>query len=257
MKPGVDAVSNSASTPASTGAQESAGAVVAELKALGTPERAKGSAWFFKTGKGGYGHGDLFFGVSVPQQRKVGKRFAGLPLQEIRKLLHQKVHECRLTGLFILVGQYKRGDAKQRERIARFYLRNLRYVNNWDLVDSSAPHILGHYLLDKPKALLYKFARSRNLWERRIAIIATQTLIRENHFSDCLAISELLLADDNDLIHKAAGWMLREVGDRSHSTEVRFLKKHAAAMPRTMLRYAIEKFPEKERKAFLALRKNK
>ena len=230
----------------------SARGVVAELEALAAPAKAKAAAWFFKTGEGQYGHGDAFLGVTVPEQRRIAKRFAALPQGELRTLLRSPVHECRLTALLILVRQYERGDASLRARIARFYLAHRARVNNWDLVDSSAPYILGRHLLDKDRAVLYRLARSRRLWDRRIAIIATAAFIRAGDYRDTLAIAKLLLADPHDLIHKAVGWMLREVGNRSLATEERFLKAHAARMPRTMLRYAIEKFHETKRAAYLA-----
>lgn len=228
--------------------------VAKELGEIGTAARAKASAWFFKTAKGEYGYGDRFLGVSVPAQRKIAKRYARLPLQELGKLLESPFHECRLTALFILAGQYRKADTKERQQIVRFYLANRRRVNNWDLVDSSAPHILGHHLLDHDRSVLQKLARSTNLWDRRIAIIATAALIREGEYDDTLKLAEMLLCDEHDLIHKAVGWMLREVGNRSAVTEEKFLKNHAARMPRTMLRYAIEKFPEPKRKAYLAMR---
>jgi 3-methyladenine DNA glycosylase AlkD len=230
-------------------------ALAAELEALGSPAKAKASAWFFKTGAGQYGHGDVFVGVTVPEQRRLAKRYAGLPLAELRALLASKLHECRLTALFILVRHYERGDEAARERIARFYLANRKAVNNWDLVDSSAPYILGRHLLARDRAILLRLARSRDLWETRIAIVATLAFIREGDFADTLAIAERLLGDPHDLIHKAVGWMLREVGKRGPDALERFLAKHAARMPRTMLRYAIEKFPEKKRKAHMAMRR--
>ena len=228
--------------------------VIAELKKLGTPAKAKTSRWFFKTGKGQYGYGDVFFGVTVPEQRKIAKRFRDLPLAEISKLLKNRVHECRLTAIFILDGQYARGDEATREHIARFCLSHKKRINNWDLVDSFAPYVLGPQLLNKNRSLLYSLARSKNLWERRIAIIATSAFIRKNQYDDTLKIAALLVRDTHDLIHKAVGWMLREVGNRSLGTEEAFLKKHAAAMPRTMLSYATEKFPEKKRRMYLAMR---
>jgi 3-methyladenine DNA glycosylase AlkD len=236
----------------SLGTKTRARDVVAKLKALGTPERASSNAWFFKTGKGQYGHGDIFYGVTVPQSRSVAKQFRDLPLPELDTLLKHKVHECRLAALQILVEQYRRGDEKERDRIAKFYVARAKYINNWDLVDLSAPNILGPHLLHRKRNVLYRFARSKNLWERRISILSTLAFIRAGEFDDTLAIAELLLNDDHDLMHKAVGWMLREVGKRSLVTEKAFLDKHVSRMPRTALRYAIERFPERERRAYLA-----
>ena len=226
---------------------------IGALQALGTPAKAHASARFFKTAEGEYGHGDIFFGVTVPEQRHVAKRYRDLPLPQVALLLEHEAHECRLTGLFILVEQYRKAEAAGQERIARFYLAHKSRVNNWDLVDSSAPYILGHYLLTRDRALLYRLARSKRVWDRRIGIIATAAFIREGQFDDTLAVARLLLADPHDLIHKAVGWMLREVGNRSREVEERFLEQHAAAMPRTMLRYAIEKFPEADRRRYLRM----
>lgn len=228
-----------------------ASSVVKELKKHGSPAKAKASAWFFKTEKGQYGHGDVFIGVTVPEQRKVAERFAELPLTEIQKLFNNKIHECRLTALIILVNQYKNADMKQQDKIAHFYLSNSKKINNWDLVDSSASYILGHNLLNKNNAILHKLAKSKNLWDRRIAIISTFANIRVGSFADTLKIAEILLDDNHDLIHKAVGWALREVGKKSLATEEAFLKKHKARMPRTALRYAIERFPEVKRKKYL------
>ena len=166
-------------------------------------------------------------------------------------LIHSKVHEERLIAAFILVDQYKKGDDKKKKTVFDFYLKNRKGINNWDLVDLSAPKIVGEYLLDKEKDLLFKLARSKDLWEKRIAILSTQTFIRNHFFEDTLNISEILINDKHDLIHKAVGWMLREVGNRNMQTEEEFLRKHYKTMPRTMLRYAIEKFPEKKRKDYL------
>ena len=228
-------------------------AVKRELKKISAPEKARASAWFFKTGKGEYGYGDVFYGVTVPEQRKIAGKFADLPLAEIGKLLKNKVHECRLTALFILVGKFKKAKTIEQNKIAKFYIAHKKYINNWDLVDSSAPYILGRYFLDKDKEILYKLARSKSLWDRRIAVLSAGGFIRENRFEDVLRISEILLGDKHDLVHKAVGWMLREVGKRSAETEEKFLKKHAGAMPRTMLRYAIEKFSSEKRKYYLHL----
>ncbi len=226
-------------------------AVEKALKKHGSSAKAKASAWFFKTGKEQYGYGDVFIGVTVPEQRKIAKHFKDLPLPEIKKLLVSKYHECRLTALIILVAQFNDGSEKTREKLAKFYLANAKRVNNWDLVDSSAPYILGQYLLHKDRKVLYKLAKSKNLWERRIAILSTFWFIREGEFKDALAIGELLLSDTHDLMHKATGWMLREVGKRSRPTLVRFLNTHKATMPRTALRYAIEHFSTKKKGEFM------
>jgi 3-methyladenine DNA glycosylase AlkD len=206
---------------------------------------------FFKTGKGEYGEGDRFYGIKVPVQRTIAKQFKELPLEDLKVLMNSKVHEERLIAAFILVDQYKMGDEKKKKIIFDFYLTNRKGINNWDLVDLSAPKIVGEYLLYKEKDVLYKFARSKDLWEKRIAILSTQTFIREHFFEDALKISAILLNDKHDLIHKAVGWMLREIGNRDLQTEEEFLKKHYKLMPRTMLRFAIEKFPELKRKAYL------
>lgn len=221
------------------------------LQKHASPARRKASLWFFKTGKGDYGESDQFIGVSVPDQRTVARQFRGLPFFEILKLLRSKVHEHRLTAVFLLVSAYERGDAETKKRVADAYEKNLRFVNNWDIVDSSAPYILGDFLLTRPRTILHRLARSKNLWERRVAMITTAAFIRRGDFRDALRIAELLVSDSHDLIQKAVGWMLREVGDHDPAVEERFLVLHARRMPRTMLRYAIEKFPEKKRKRYL------
>jgi 3-methyladenine DNA glycosylase AlkD len=222
-----------------------------ELNSLGSPAKAKSSAWFFKTGKGEYGEGDMFLGVSVPEQRKIAKRHINLPLSDVQSLLKSKVHEYRFTALEMLVFKFEAVGEKDKERIFRFYLKNSHLVNNWDLVDTSAPYIVGAYLLHRPRHVLYAYAKSKNLWQRRISIVATLAFIRDNLFSETLAISELLLADPHGLIQKAVGWMLREVGKRDEKVLKDFLEKNHASMPRTALRYAIERFPEKIRKQYL------
>jgi len=223
-----------------------------ELKKLSNPKQAEILQGFFKTGKGEYGEGDIFLGVKVPIQRKVADKFQELSLKDIEKLLKSKIHEHRLTALFVLIEQYERADKKKRARTFNFYLKNTRNINNWDLVDISAPKVVGDYLLNKPRNILYKLAKSDNLWERRIAIISTFTFIRNNEFRDTLKIAEILLNDKHDLIHKAVGWMLREVGKGDQKIEEEFLKKHYLKMPRVMLRYAIERFEEKKRKFYLS-----
>ncbi len=215
------------------------------------PAQAINLQRFFKTGKGEYGEGDLFYGIKVPEQRKIAKQFKDLSLDELSTLLTSKVHEERLIAAFILVDQYKRGDEKKKKLVFNFYLKHRKGINNWDLVDLSAPKIIGAFLIDKEKDLIYKFSRSKDLWEKRISIISTQAFIREHFFEDTLNISEILLNDKHDLIHKAVGWMLREVGNRDLEVEEEFLIKHYKAMPRKMLRYAIEKFREKKRKDYL------
>ena len=222
--------------------------VQSDLKKYASSARAKNSAWFFKTGKGQYGEGDIFIGVTVPEQRIVAKRYRDLSLSEIEKLLTSPIHEHRLTALFILVNSSI--PIKQKYD---FYLSHTDRINNWDLVDSSAGYIVGEYLYDtRDRNILLQLAKSKNLWERRIAIIATQAFIKEGDFAMTFAVSEILLEDSHDLIHKAVGWMLREVGKRNHEVEESFLKKHYKTMPRTMLRYAIERFGQKKRHEYLA-----
>ena len=222
-----------------------------ELKKYANPEKVKILQWFFKTGKGEYGEGDVFAGVTVPNIRKVAKEFKELPFKEVELLLHSKIHEERLCAVLMLVEQFQTEDVIEQKKIYNLYLKNAKYINNWDLVDLSAPKIAGVYLLDRDRKILYKLARSKNLWEKRIAILSTHAFIRGGQFKDTLKISEILLNDKHDLMHKAVGWMLREVGNRNREVEEKFLKKYYKRMPRTMLRYAIEKFPEKLRQKYL------
>ena len=227
-----------------------------ELQRLASPERARFFAGFFKTGHGEYGEGDVFLGISVPAVRGVAKRHGGLPLARIRKLMDSRLHEVRLAALLVLVERYRLADAAGRKEIFSFYIRNAKRVNNWDLVDLSAAKIAGNYLLDKgreERSVLRTLARSGILWERRIAIIATYEFIKCNDFEFTFRISEMLLNDKHDLIHKAVGWMLREVGKRNQEAEEKFLRKHLGEMPRTALRYAIERFGEEKRKQFLKM----
>ena len=219
--------------------------------ALGDAEQAAVSQRFFKTGPGEYGEGDIFIGIKVPVLRQLVKEVANLPITEIKKLLTSRIHEERLIALLMLVRRYSRADESNRKEIYDLYLQNTSFVNNWDLVDLSAHYIVGPYLADKSRAPLYRLAESDSLWERRIAIMSTFHFIKNGEFSETLAISKLLLSDTKDLIHKAVGWMLREIGKRHLQTEENFLKKHYRKMPRTMLRYAIEKFPEHKRQAYL------
>ncbi|MFH1849557.1 MAG: DNA alkylation repair protein [archaeon] len=218
-----------------------------DLNNLANPEQAKILQGFFKTGKGGYGEGDIFLGIKVPEQRKIARKYRNLPLEEVQHLLNSRVHELRLVGLLILVEQFP----KNKKEIFEFYLKNAKRVNNWDLVDLTAPKIIGAYLKDKDRSILYILANSQNLWERRISMLATFHFIRDNDFSDAMKIAEILLSDKQDLMHKAVGWMLREIGKRDLKAEERFLKKHHKQMPRTTLRYAIERFEETKRQAYL------
>ncbi len=222
-----------------------------EIKEFSNKELAVFLQRFFKTGPGQYGEGDKFAGIKVPVSRKIAINNSDLSLSEIKELLHSEVHEERLIGLLILVNQYKKSDEAQREKIFKFYISSAKRINNWDLVDLSAPQILGAFLVDKDKDILFKFAHSKNLWEKRIAVLSTFSFIKINRFDTALQISEILLNDDHDLIHKAVGWMLREIGKRDLNTEEKFLKKYYNKMPRTMLRYAIEKFPETKRQKYL------
>jgi len=221
-----------------------------ELESLRNPEKAKLLGRYFKTGEGQYADGDVFFGIMVPLQREVARKFYDLSLNALQKLLNSRIHEHRLTALFILVHKYSKANEEEKQDIVSLYLKNTKNINNWDLVDLSAPRILGQFLLNKNRKILYNLAKG-HLWERRIAVLATFAFIRENDFKDALKLAEILLKDKHDLIHKAVGWMLREIGKRNLKTEERFLKQHCKAMPRTMLRYAIEKFPERKRKAYL------
>ncbi len=222
-----------------------------DMEKLADLEKAKILSRFFKTGKGQYGEGDIFLGIMVPQQRAIARKYEGLPLKDIRKLLSSKIHEHRLVALLILVNTFKKASAINREKIADFYLKQTKNINNWDLVDLSAPNILGEYLLDKDRTVLYRLAGSNNLWERRISVMATFAFIKENDYEDTLRISELLLHDNHDLIHKAVGWMLREIGKRDFKAEENFLQEHYTVMPRTMLRYAVERFDQKKKRLFL------
>lgn len=226
--------------------------ILKKISSCANSARARNLQRFFKTGAGEYGAGDTFAGLMVPQSRVIAREFRALPLAECNKLLHSPIHEARLIALFILCDQFKHGDQKKRTAIYKMYLANTAHINNWDLVDSSAPYIVGEYLLTRGHAPLVKLARSRSLWERRIAMLATSVFIRERQFEPTLEIARMLLGDSHDLIHKAVGWMLREVGKRDVTVLKNFLHEHRPAMPRTALRYAIEKFDSRERKKYLA-----
>lgn len=224
--------------------------VLRELEAVSTPARAAGAARFFKTGPGEYGEGDLFLGVTVPASRKVARAYRNLPTAEVLRLLKHPAHEARLAALLILIDQSRRGELNVQREILRHYLAHTKYINNWDLVDVSArdifaPHIRGS------RALLTRLARSANLWERRIAIIATMALLREREVDESFRIAGLLLDDSHDLIHKAVGWALREAGRVDRAALLQFLETHYARVPRTTLRYAIEHFPAATRKELL------
>ena len=222
-----------------------------EMRKLANKKIAEHSQRFFKTGKGQYGEGDIFLGIRVPVLRKIAKKFRRISLAEVSKLLESKFHEERLLSILMLVNLFKSGDEDDQELIYELYLDKTRFINNWDIVDISAGNIVGAFLFEKDKAPLYRLVFSENLWERRIAIVATFYFIRNDEFDDTLKIAEILFTDKEDLIHKAVGWMLREVGKRVIEIEEEFLEEHYLKMPRTMLRYAIERFPETRRKMYL------
>lgn len=223
--------------------------IINHLLSLADKKTAEHSQYFFKTGEGEYGYGDKFLGIRVPVIRDVVKKFKNTPLSAAKKLLKSEYHEVRLFALLLLVFRFS--GLNEQEEIYHIYIDNTQYINNWDLVDSSAHYIVGAYLENKDKSILYDFSKSDLLWERRIAIMSTFYYIKRNSFTDALGISELLISDKEDLIHKAVGWMLREIGKRDLAIEVAFLKAHYKRMPRTMLRYAIEKFTKEERGKYL------
>lgn len=229
--------------------------VVRDFEKIANPAKAKHHKRFFKTKKGEYGAGDVFYGVTVPQTRVIAKKYQdALSYPHISHLLKTGKHDVRLAMLVILVGRFKKGDANERKKIFDFYLKHLKWVNNWDLVDASAHHIVGGYLHGKPKAILYRLARSKNLWEKRVAMVATFYDIQKGFDAEAYTIADMLLSDTHDLIHKAVGWMLREAGKRVSETRLEnYIRKNVRRMPRTALRYAIERFPDKKRKALLAL----
>ena len=221
------------------------------IRAEANPDKVKTLSGFFKTGKGEYGEQDIFIGIPVPMTRSIVKQYLDTPLDQLEILLHNPIHELRMAALLCMVEQFKKADANRREAIYHTYLSNTAYINNWDLVDLSAPGIVGEYLKDKSRDDLYRLADGVLLWEQRIAVVSTYTLIKNGDFTDILALSERLLHHPHDLMRKAVGWMLREMGKRDKDLLVQFLEKHSKVMPRTMLRYAIEKFPEEERKEFM------
>lgn len=222
-----------------------------ELKKYSSREKAKVLQSFFKTGPGQYGEEDIFIGVKVPDVRNLARKYQNLGKPGILKFLQSPIHEERLLSLLIMIFQFQKGTLKEKKAIYETYLKQTRHINNWDLVDLSAGHIVGAYLYESSRKILYRLARSRDLWERRIAIVATFYFIRHNDFDNTLDIAKILLNDKHDLIHKAVGWMLREVGKRNQEVEENFLKEHYRQMPRTMLRYAIERFPQRKRQDYL------
>ena len=222
-----------------------------DLRQYSNKKKAKILQGFFKTGPGEYAEGDIFIGITVPTLRALSKRYQSLALNETLQLLKSRIHEERLLSLLILILKYNKADLREKEKIYKAYLGHSKYINNWDLVDVTAKHIIGDFLKHKNKAPLYKLACSDSLWEKRIAILSTFHFIENNDFKNTLKIAEILISDPHDLIHKAVGWMLREVGKRDRDCEEKFLKKYYTVMPRTMLRYAIERFPETKRQAYL------
>jgi len=221
------------------------------LQKMGDKEDARFLQGFFKTGVGQYGEGDIFLGIRVPAVRKLAKEYNDLPLKEILSLLKSPYHEIRLFALILFVNAFAQSDETIQKKIYDLYLANTRYINNWDLVDISAPNIIGAFLMERNREPLYQLAKSKSLWERRIAMLATFYFIRNKQFADTLKIAEILLRDKEDLIHKAAGWMLREVGKRDMKCAELFLKEHCRKMPRTMLRYVIERFTPAKRRKYL------
>jgi len=226
-------------------------AIRKQLRALANRERARVLQGFFKTDPGEYGEGDVFLGIRVPDVRRVAVQHSEIPLTRVGKLIQSGIHEERLLALLILVRKFSGADDTGRKAIYNFYLSHTALINNWDLVDLSAEKIIGPFLAERSKRPLYRLARSRSLWERRIAITSTFHYIKHNRFGETMKIAGMLLEDREDLIHKAVGWMLREVGKRDQPVEEAFLKQHYGEMPRTMLRYAIERFPEPLRQRYL------
>jgi len=223
-----------------------------EIKKLASPTRAGLLGRFFKTGPGQYGEGDKFLGLTVPQVRIIVKKYyQALTLPETAKLLASPYHEFRLTGALILIAKYQTAEIKNKKKFFAFYFENIKAFNNWDLVDLTAHKIVGDYLLDKDRKILFSLAKSPNLWERRVSVIASFAFINNRQFSESLKLAKILLTDCHDLVHKAVGWMLREVGKRDQPVLLKFLNQHASTMPRVMLRYALEKLPKKQRQYYL------
>jgi 3-methyladenine DNA glycosylase AlkD len=225
--------------------------ILIKLRNHGNSEKARVLQRFFKTGASEYGEGDIFLGISVPEIRKIAKEYQTIALKYVKHLLRSSIHEERLLALLIMVRKYARGTSEEKDSIYELYIKNTRHINNWDLVDLSAEKIVGRHLADKSRKTLHRLARSDVLWERRIAIMATFYFIRRNDFNETLKVAKILLNDSEDLIHKAVGWMLRETAKRDIDIGKKFLDEHYINMPRTMLRYAIERFPEAERRKYL------
>ncbi len=231
---------------------QTAAQLQAELDALGNPTDAVFLQRFFKTGPGQYGEGDIFLGIRVPVTREVAAQYRTMNLTELEKLLESPIHEHRLAAAIIMSEQFKRADAANKKALYNLYLRRTDRINNWDLVDTSCLVIVGGYLLDKPRDVLYKLARSKDIWERRIAMVSTARFISQGQLQDTFAIAELLLTDTHDLIHKAVGWMLREAGKKDEAALKAFLDKHAGTMPRTALRYSLERLHPADRAHYMS-----
>jgi 3-methyladenine DNA glycosylase AlkD len=232
--------------------------VLHELKSVGSPEKAAHLSRFFKTGPGQYGEGDCFLGVIVPQTRAIAKLNKAMPFGELQKLLDSPWHEARLCAFLILVYRFqdRKATADEKEEIFHFYLQQIHRCNNWDLVDLSCRDVVGEYLVDKDRTILYELAASGYLWAQRIAIVSTWAFIRRSNFTDTLMLAKQLMTHKHDLMHKAVGWMLREVGKKDRETLTSFLEEYATELPRTALRYAIEHYPESERQYFLKMKKD-
>ncbi|MDP2090438.1 MAG: DNA alkylation repair protein [Candidatus Gracilibacteria bacterium] len=229
--------------------------LIQDLEKLSDPNRAINSARYFKTGLGQYGEGDKFYGITVPETRIVVKKYYKLlSLDDVEKLILNEYHEQRLTGLLVLVAKFKSANEDEKKSIYEFYMAHTKNINNWDLVDTSASYIVGNYLYDKDRTILYELSKSDNLWEKRISIISTFFFIAKKDFNDSLKICKILMNDSHDLIHKATGWALREIGKKDEEVLTKFLDENTLHMPRTMLRYAIEKFDENKRKHYLNLK---
>lgn len=225
--------------------------VLSEILSMANPEKATFLQRFFKTGPGQYAEGDVFLGLVVPLTRSIAKANKQTPLSELQLLMESEYHEARLCALLIVMEQFKKASQTERKALFDFYIKNASRINNWDLVDVTCPHVVGVYLLDKDRSLLYELAESDNLWEQRIAMVSTVTFIRSREYADTLALAERLMTHTHDLMHKAVGWMLREVGKKDRATLTDFLEQYATQLPRTALRYAIEHYPEEQRQYFL------